>query len=94
MRFKVLLLTAIFTPALAHAAGCARPDKPRFPDPRTVAPENAQKLDQSMQRYAAGINAYVQCLSKEAEDAQREGSKTITYYNDDFLAEYNKRAKQ
>ncbi len=92
MRFCLLCAILMIATTLAHAAGCTRPEKPRFPDPKTVAPEAVQRLDAAMQKYSAGMNGYVACLSKEAEAAQAEGTKTITFYNDDFLAEYNKRA--
>ncbi len=89
----VLLLACVtVSPSLAHAARCERPARPSFPDPKTVAPAAAQKLDQDMQHYAAGMNAYVQCLTKEAQEAQLEGTNTIDTYNRKFLPEYNKRA--
>ena len=46
-----------------------------------------------MQKYSASTNAYVACLSKAADEAQREAAKTIGQYNDEFLATYNKRTQ-
>jgi hypothetical protein len=91
-RFTFLLLAFLLFPALAHA-NCVQPQKPHFPDPRTVAPDAVEKLDGDMQKYSANTNAYVACLSKAASDAQNEAAKTITDYNDQFLAVYNKRAQ-
>ncbi len=90
-----LMICLLMMPVLAHAAGrCERPAKPAFPDPRTVDPAVVQKLDQSMQKYAAGTNAYVACLTQEAQTAQAEGAATINTYNQKFLPEYNKRAAE
>jgi hypothetical protein len=90
---KRLLLCLLLAPTLAHAA-CERPGKPVFPDPRTADPQLVEALDQTMQKYAAGMNAYVQCLTKDAETANAEARETINAYNQKFLPEYNKRATQ
>jgi hypothetical protein len=86
-----LILILSLVPALAQAR-CDRPSQPAFPDPKTVEPALAEKLDQEMQHYAAGMNAYVACLTKEAQEADSDGSNTINFYNQKFLPEYNKRA--
>ncbi len=91
--FRSILLVSLLTPTLANAA-CIRPEKPKFPDAKTATAEAVQKLDQEMQKYSAGTNAYVACLSNEAGDAQKDAAKTINFYNDQFLAAYNKRAGQ
>ena len=85
-----LLLSA--SPAIAHVAHCERPAKPAFPDPKTIDPAVAEKLDQAMQKYSTGMNAYVACLTQEAQTANAEGTNTINFYNQKFLPEYNKRA--
>ena len=91
MRYLFLILFLI--PSLANAAGCTRPEKPKFPDPKTATADVAVKLDQAMQKYSAATNAYVACLSGEASEAQKDAAKTITSYNNDFLPAYNKRVK-
>ena len=88
---KLFLLCFLLAPTFAHA-NCERPNKPVFPDPRTADPALVQTLDQTMQKYAAGMNAYVQCLTKDAEAANTEARDTINAYNQKFLPEYNKRA--
>jgi hypothetical protein len=89
----LLIVLLAMSPNFAHAAGhCERPAKPGFPDPATVEPAVAEKLDGAMQKYAAGMAAYIQCLGKETEEAQQEATETIDAYNQKFLPEYNKRA--
>ena len=92
MKTCLVLLIALFAfPALA-ATNCDKPIKPSFPDPKTADAAAVQKLETAMQAYAAGTNAYVACLSKDAQQAQAEGKDTILAYNQKFLAVYNKRA--
>jgi hypothetical protein len=94
---KILLLCLLFAPTLAPNlawAACERPNKPVFPDPRTADPALVEALDQTMQKYAAGMNEYTKCLTHEAEIANAEARDTISAYNQKFLPEYNKRATQ
>ena len=93
LRFGILLIVLLSVPAFASAA-CLRPEKPKFPDAKTITADAVQKLDAEMQKYSAGTNAYVACLSNEAGEAQKDAAKTINFYNNDFLAAYNKRAGQ
>jgi hypothetical protein len=91
MRYLFLILFLL--PSLANATSCTRPVAPKFPDAKTATADAVMKLDQEMQKYSAATNAYVACLSGDASEAQKEAAKTITSYNNDFLATYNKRVK-